>query len=134
MIKSILYKLFCEGTSGFQAGRCGCRTSVHIHILSTHREQVEQVCVGVDVRWCGLDQRQLLKDGVQLLGLRQVDPRFLFVCPVWQRHVHGYQVFQVHAEYGEAEARALGEALSVLTVVPTRRHQFNEVVENLHVE
>lgn len=87
--------------------------------LCTHRKQVEQVCVGIDVRRCGLDQRQLLKDGIKLLGLSQVDACFLFVSPVWQRHVHGYQVLQVHTEDGESKARALGEALAVLTVVPT---------------
>lgn len=87
--------------------------------FSTHREQVEQVCVGIDVGRCGLDQRQLLKDGIKLLGLSQVDARFLFVSPVRQRHVHGYQVFQVHTEDRESKAQALGEALAVLTVVPT---------------
>lgn len=95
---------------------------LHARILSslcTHREQVEQVRVGIDVRRRGLDQRQLLKDGVQLLGLSQVDSCFIFVGPVRQRHVHGYKVFQVYAEDGESKARALGEALAVLTVVPT---------------
>lgn len=87
--------------------------------LSTHREQVKQVCVGIDVWRCVLDERQLLKDSIELLGLGQVDPCFLFVNPVWQRHVHGYEVFQVHAEDGESKARALREALTVLTVVPT---------------
>ncbi len=87
--------------------------------LCTHRKQVEQVGVGVDVWRCGLNQRQLLEDGIQLLGLCQVDACFLFVGPVRQRHMHGYQVLEVHAEDGESKAYALGEALAVLTVVPT---------------
>lgn len=91
--------------------------NAHNRPVCTHRQQVEQVCVGVHVGWCDLDQRQLLEDGVQLLGLGQVDPRLLFVGPVLQRHVHGYQVLQVHAEDGEAEAGALREPLAVLAVV-----------------
>lgn len=113
-------KQFFAGTSLNQAKHT--TWMLHVHILSslcTHRKQVEQVRVGVDVRRCGLDQRQLLKDGVQLLGLSQVDSRFIFVGPVRQRHVHGYKVFQVYAEDGESKAGALGEALAVLTVVPT---------------
>lgn len=81
--------------------------SGHTHILSrlsTHREQVEQVCVGIDAGRRGLDERQLLKDGVQLLGFGHVDPCLLFVGPVWQRHMDSYQVFQVHAKNGESEA------------------------------
>lgn len=47
--------------------------------------------------------------------------------------MHGNEVFQVHAQDGEAKSRALGEALAVLAVVPTGRHQFDEVVESLKV-
>lgn len=89
-----------------------------LSILGTHRQQVEQVCVGIDVRRRSLDERQLLEDSVQLLGLGQIDPRFLFVDPVWQRHVYCYEVFQVHAKDRESKTQALGEALAVLTVVP----------------
>lgn len=99
---------------------------IHIHLthrnslqFCTDRKQVEQVCVGIDVRRCGLDERQFLEDSIQLLGLGQVDPCFLFVNPVWQRHVHGYEVFQVYTQDRESKAGALGEALAVLTVVPT---------------
>lgn len=70
----------------------------------THSQQVQQVRVGVDVRRRVLDERQLLKDGVQLLGFGQVDPSLVFVRPVWQRHVHGYQVLQVHSQDGESES------------------------------
>lgn len=47
-----------------------------------YREQVEEVHVGVDAGRGALDERQLLEDGVQLLGFGQVDPRLLFVHPV----------------------------------------------------
>lgn len=47
--------------------------------------------------------------------------------------MHGNEVFQVHAQDGEAKSRALGEPLAVLAVVPAGRHQFDEVVENLKV-
>lgn len=96
-----------------------------------HREQVDQVRVGVNVGRGVLDERELQKDGVQLLGLAQIDARLLFVGPVRQRHVHGYEVLEVHAQDGESEALALREALAVLAVVPTRRHQFNETVKYL---
>lgn len=102
--------------------------------LGTHRQQVEQVCVGIDVRRCSLDERQLLEDSVQLLGLGQIDPRFLFVDPIWQRHVHCYEVFQVHTQDRESKTQALREALAVLTVVPAWCHQFDEVVKNLKGE
>lgn len=39
----------------------------------------------------------------------------------------------MHAQNGEAESQALREPFAVLAVVPTGRHQFNEVVENLQV-
>lgn len=88
----------------------------------THCKQVEQVCVGVDVRRRVLDECQLLKDGVQLLGFGEVDTCFLFINPVWKRHMHGYEVFQVHTKDGESKARALWEAFAVLAVVPTWCH------------
>lgn len=130
------YKLFfaCFGISLIQEKHSSWTLHIHLSSLCTHRKQVQQVCVGIDARRGGLDLRQLLKDGVQLLGLSQVNPRFLFVCPVWQRHVHGYKVFQVHAEDRESKAWALGETLAVLTVVPTWCHQFDEIVKDLQVE
>lgn len=51
-------------------------------VFHTHREQVEQVCVGIDVGRRVLNHGQLLQDGVQLLGLGEIDPGFLFVGPV----------------------------------------------------
>lgn len=74
-----------------------------------------------------------MEDGVQLLRFGQVDPHFLLVHPVWQSHMHSYEVFQVHAQDGESKSRALGEPLAVLGIVPTGRHQFDEVVEDLRV-
>lgn len=127
-------KLFFAGTSVIQDKHSSWM--LHIHILfslCTHCKQVEQICVGIDVGRCVLDHRQLLKNGVQLLGLGEVDPCFLFVSPVWQRHVHSYQVFQVHAEDWESKSRALRKAFAVLTVVPTWCHQFDEVVKNLQI-
>lgn len=112
-------------------GKMCINHSGRIYFVSTNREQVQQVCVGVHVGRSDLDQCQLLQDGVQLLGLGEVDPCLLLVGPVGQRHVHGDEVFQVHAQDGEAEARALGEALAVLAVVAARRHQLDEAVENL---
>lgn len=75
-----------------------------IPVFCTHREQVEQVHVGIDVGRCGLNERQLLKDSIQLLGFGQVDLCFLFVDPVWQRHMNSYEVFQVHTKDGESKA------------------------------
>lgn len=113
-------KLFVESTSSTQANHL--RTfldAAHTHSsLCTHREQVEQIRVGIDAGRRVLDLRQLSEDGVQLLGLCQVDPCLLFVGPVWQRHMHGYQVFQMHTEDRKSKAGAFREALAVLTVVP----------------
>lgn len=100
----------------------------------THRQQVDQVGVGIDVGWGVLDESELLQNRMQLLRLGQVHPRLLFVDPIWQRHVHGDEVLEVHAKDGKPEARALRETLAVMTVVPTRCNQFNETVENLQRE
>ena len=97
----------------------------------THNEQVEEIRAGINLRRCALDQRQLLQDGVQLLGLRQVDPALLWVGPVWQGHVDSYKVLQVHTQDGETEACALREALAVAAVVTTWCDQLHQPIEQL---
>ena len=65
------------------------------------------------------------------MALGQVDPALARVGPVGQRHVHGDQVLEVHAQDRKTEACAVGEATPVLAVVAARRHQFDQAVEHL---
>ena len=103
-------------------GKAAC---VNGNILPLHREQVEKVVPLSDAGRCGLDQCQLLKDAVKLLGLDQVDPALGGVGPFWQGHVHRDQVLQVDAQDGETEALAFGEALAIMAVVPAGRHYIH---------
>lgn len=74
--------------------------------MRTDRKEVQKVWVGVDAGRRALDKRQLPQDDVKLSGLNKVDLRLGLVSPVGQSNMDGYEVLQVHAQDGEAEAGA----------------------------
>lgn len=94
-------------------------------MCARHHEQVEEVGPLRDAGRRALDQRQLLEDAVELLGLDQVDPALGAVGPVRQSHVHRDQILQVDTQDGKAKTLTLGEALAVMAVVPAGCHHIH---------
>lgn len=69
----------------------------------SHRKKVKQVGVGVYVGRHGLDQCQLMQYRVELLGLRQINTRFLIISPIRQSHMHRDQILQMNPQDREPE-------------------------------
>lgn len=81
----------------------------------THREQVDQIHVGLQVVRGILQGDQFTQGDGELVHFHNV--HFVLLCPVWENDMDGYQVFQVHAKDGDFEAIAVRKGLAVITVI-----------------
>lgn len=96
-----------------------------------HREQAEQVRVGLHWWLEAGHHGQLLQDAEQLLHLGPIKSGPGRVQPVRQCQLQGHQVLEVHAQDGEAEAHAGCQPPPVVAVVAGGRHQFRQTFPEL---
>lgn len=95
----------------------------------THREQVQQVLVGLERRFALVDGKQLADVAVQVLQLAQVD--FLVLQVIRQRLIQRDQVLEVDAQDGHLKSAALVVHAPVVSVVTVGREQLGELAQRL---
>lgn len=95
-----------------------------------HRQQVDQVHVGLHLGHCSLQGHQLVEGHVELMHLHQVH-LIAVMPPVREDHMHCDQVLQVHPQDGGLKALALTEGLPVAGVVVVGGHQLRHFAPHL---
>lgn len=101
-------------------------------VLFPHREQVQQVFVGLKWWLALVDGQQIADVAVQVLQLSQVDLVNLQV--VRQSFVQRNQIFKVHTQDGNFKATGFTVYSSVVSVVTVGGEQLCELAQGLQTE
>lgn len=101
----------------------------HLRVSGWHREQMQEVFVGLE-RWrAAVDGQQVVDVAVQVLQFAQVD--LVLVQVVWQGLVERDQVLEMDPQDGHLEAVTLVVNTPVVAVVASRGEQVRHLAQGL---